>query len=588
MIAITWAQRGRNEECYKAVMAANLGRVNAHLLSGRYQSVEQLGAVFAHNLAELESPAGLPDIERAARRIADAILKNEVIGIETDHDADGVTSHAVIYSALVNLFGHPESHVRSYIGHRLNEGYGLSDSLATRILADNKRPTLVITADNGSSDEPRIARLKAQGIDVIVTDHHEIPLEGPPKSAFSVVSPLIEAGSYSDKLIAGCMVAFLTMSAVRRELTNRKYFTNVPNMSVLLDFVALGTVADCVSLSRSKNNRLVVEHGLKLINNRKRPCWVAMEEFLDSRDRNFNSTDLAFSLAPRINARGRLDDAMLGVKFLLSQSIEEAVKYARVLNQENSERKEIEKKLVLDANNAAQEYLVAGYDSLVIHLPNGHAGVHGIVSSRITEKYGRPSIIISPKANEPGIVSASGRGIEGFNMRGALQEISNLNPDLFVKFGGHKGAAGMSLEESKIGILRNAFEKVVKQKVAGGEFKTGPKIMHDGPILAKYLSLDTIDQYSELEPFGREMDAPLFRADAQIKGIKKIGSNQDHLKLNLNYQGVNIDALWFSPEKHLLNMTSASGIKCLFSLSKNYYKGSPTLQMQIKSGVLLN
>lgn len=183
-------RRNINEVREQAAKAEGLDPLLARILASRPTLMEEsVRDMLTPKLKALDSPGTLPDIEKAVLRIARAFKDGEVIGIETDHDCDGQTSHAVLHSALVQLFGHPEEKVRSYIGHRLKEGYGLSHALALRILADEPRPSLVITADNGSSDEAQIALLKAAGIDVIVTDHHEIPVEGIPQSAYAVISP---------------------------------------------------------------------------------------------------------------------------------------------------------------------------------------------------------------------------------------------------------------------------------------------------------------------------------------------------------------------------------------------------------------
>jgi single-stranded-DNA-specific exonuclease len=263
----------------------------------------------------LDHPLTMQDMTKAAHRVAKAIYNKECIGLETDHDCDGQTSHAVLYHNLVYHFKHPKELLKSYIGHRLKEGYGLSASVANRILEDSPRPSLLITADNGSSDEARIKQLAAVGMDVIVTDHHQIPEDDYPNSAYAFLNPTRDDCNYNDKYIAGCMVAWLLMAAVRLQLIEDKYLNiNAPKLVDSLDFVAVGTIADCVSIARSKNNRAVVNYGMKLISQGVKPCWQVLLPLLSN---PISSQDLGFKIGPLLNSDGRLSSALGSVSFLL-------------------------------------------------------------------------------------------------------------------------------------------------------------------------------------------------------------------------------------------------------------------------------
>src|SRR5699024_1800444 len=302
-------------------------------------------------------------------RIARAVMAGETIALVTDHDVDGVTSHAVLIETLTRWFGVPPERVASFIGHRLKEGYGLSDPVAERIVSTRPRPSVVITADCGSSDEDRIARLAGAGMDVIVTDHHEMMRvrdeqgqlqEVPPPSALAVVNPARADSQYGDRQICGVMVTWLTLCAARTCLIEARHLhEDTPSLGALLDYVALGTVADCVSLAQSSNNRAVVRRGLDLMNgralpdNRKRACWRAADHCFNDPNQ-VSAQDLAFGLGPRINACGRLSDAFAGLRFLLAKTQPEAVKALGELEALNDERKAIGKDLaevaMLDAD----------------------------------------------------------------------------------------------------------------------------------------------------------------------------------------------------------------------------------------------
>jgi len=582
-----WVQRELSQECREWAKEKGYNDTLSKVISTRFKTIDTAKSSLESTLKNIDQPESLPDVNIAADRIAEAVLRGEVIALETDHDCDGVTSHAVLYEVLVDYLKHPAEKIVSFIGHRLKEGYGLSQSVADRIIAHESKPTLVITADNGTSDEARIAFLKEHNIDTIVTDHHEIPEEGIPESALAVVTPAREDSEYKDKLIAGCMVACLLMVDVRKNLINRGFYKDEyvpPSVIGVFDYVALGTIADCVSMSRSKNNRLVVEHGLKMMNKMNRPCWRAMKVYTGA-DKELNSESLGFKIGPMINARGRLDDAMAGVNFLLTKDDDEAALLAKMLDDHNNERKSIEKNLKEKALVEAAKQVEEGRLTIVVYLPDGHAGVHGIVASRLTEAYGRPTIIISPKEGEPDIVSASARGVDNFNVRGALQEVDNQYPGILMKFGGHIGAAGLSLKKENIDEFILRYEEVSKQQISSHD--VGPVVYSDGEIAAENISLKLVSEFDKLGPYGREMDKPNFESNLYIENMKKIGADKTHLKLRLSSGDKRIEAIWFNSIKETMsldnfNIREGETRRFLFSIDENKFRGNSTVQLMIK------
>ena len=263
--------------------------------------------------------------------------------------------------------------------------------LVERTLALKPFPTLVITADCGSSDEPRIARLKAAGIDVVVSDHHALPLEGPPVSAYACVNPTRDDCTYPDKTIAGCMVAWLLMSLARGVLVEWGALPEAtPKLSPWLSYVALGTVADCVSLGGSPANRAVVSYGLTLINRMDAACWRAMAARLGADSVPFNAETLAFQMGPRINARSRLDDPYAALHFMLAESDAVANRQLEVLDQDNQSRKAIEADMAEEARALAASALLADEPAVVVFLEDGHPGVQGIVASRLVQSERAP------------------------------------------------------------------------------------------------------------------------------------------------------------------------------------------------------
>lgn len=574
-------------EIDEAVLAAtrnlNLHPIAELVLAGRASKYGVDPAkVIDCTLRDLDSPSTLPDIQVGADRIVEAIENGEVIGLETDHDVDGVTSHAVLFCALNEFFGHPESKIRSYIGHRLEEGYGLSEPLCSRILDDEVRPTLIITADNGSSDGPRIKRLQEHGIDTVVSDHHGMPEEGPPAAAVACVSPARPDSQFPDPLIAGVMVSFLLMCFVRQRLIERKLLPgDAPRLTSLLDFVALGTVADCVSLVRSRNNRAIIRAGLQPINAGARPCWRAIRPVLGDLSKPVTSSDLAFGIGPRINAVGRLDDAMVGVRFLLSKTDAEAASWVEELNKGNVLRREIEADLKEEAVMVGEIQAESGRTILQVCLTDGHAGVHGIVASRLVEQFGRPAVCFSNKLGEPGILVGSARGVEGMHIRDAMQCVDDLHPGLLVKFGGHEGAGGLTIREQDFPTFEQAFEQVVAQQVAGRTLE--PLIITDGVIETHLITEEMIDSLQSMEPYGREFEAALLVGRFKMMTAKPMGQTKQHWRFKLiGFEGGIFEAVWFGAgETCPLNMNGF--FRIAFNPELNWWNGRAKMQLLIRA-----
>lgn len=541
-----------------------------------------VAAILSARLADLDSPLLMKDMDKAIARIAQALAQGEMIALETDHDCDGQTAQAVMLTALTEILGVPKTRIQSYIGHRLKEGYGLSDSVVERILNSNPRPSLVITADNGSSDEPRIARLKAAGIDVIVTDHHELPAEGPPPSAYACLNPTRSDCGFPDPWIAGCMVAWLLMAGVRQHLIQAGQLPSTTrSMAELLDFVAVGTVADCVSMAQSVNNRAVVRYGLQLIRQAKRPCWQAILPLLRSPE--VSAQDLGFVVAPLLNSDGRLSDALGSVSFLLSESLAIAGPWAQELWARNQERKGIQKTLTRQAMEQAAEQVEAGRASIVVSLTDGHAGVHGISASRVKDAFGRPTILFSPKLNEPTQLTGSARSIDAVHMRKALQWVAEHTQGVVLKFGGHRGAAGVLIVKDQLEAFAQAFEEAVLQQVAPEA--VGPVIWTDGALPLGLFQLSAVDRLRDLEPIGREFEAPIFETDATIERLRRVGQDLTHAQLVLrlsNRQTVN--AIWFNcvdDSTDVLRHHEGEDVHVTFSLGDNLYRDQRSLQLQV-------
>ncbi|WP_251976965.1 single-stranded-DNA-specific exonuclease RecJ [Salinicola avicenniae] len=575
--------RPRDEAIYRQALDAGTSELQARILAGRLPGHEgPLEALTAPALRHLSHPEKLQDARRGAERIAQAVAEGEHIGILTDYDVDGITSHVVMLRALTELFGVPASKLHSLIGHRINDGYGISLPLVERTLALEPRPSLVITADCGSSDEPRIARLREAGIDVVVTDHHALPLAGPPASAYATINPTREDCPYPDKTIAGCMVAWLMMSLTRAVLIEQGVLSaSTPKLSPWLSYVALGTVADCVSLGASAANRAVVTYGLQLINRMESACWRVMAERLGADSVPFDAETLAFQMGPRINARSRLDDPYAALHFMLASDEATARRHLQMLDDDNQARKALEADMVDQARRLAQPQLARDLPVLVIYLPEGHAGVQGIVASRLVQAYGRPTVIMTP-AMAPEMLTGSGRSIDALHLRAALQRTFELAPESLPRFGGHRGAAGVGVPLAELERFREALRQAVDEQLGGRELY--PVVWTDGELDAPQLTMTTLDELEALAPYGREFEAPLFEGQFVIEQQRAVGADGNHLMLELACDGVVNRAIWFRALAPGEPVPTAVGdrVRCAFKLSRNRWKGRESLQLMVE------
>ncbi|NAW32974.1 DHH family phosphoesterase [Halomonas alimentaria] len=575
--------RPRDAALYARAQREGLSELQARVLAGRLAGYQgELAPLVSPSLRHLAHPERLADGRRAAERIAQAVVDGEHIGILTDYDVDGITSHVVIRRTLHELFGVPEAKLHSLIGHRIHDGYGISLPLVERTLALKPRPSLVITADCGSSDEPRIARLVAEGIEVVVSDHHALPVEGPPPSAHAVVNPTRDDCDYPDPTIAGCMVAWLTMSLTRSVLIEWGVLgRETPKLSPWLSYVALGTVADCVSLGGSPANRAVVTHGLTLINRMEAACWRAMAQRLGADSVPFDAETLGFQMGPRINARSRLDDPYAALHFMLAADDATAVRHLETLDQDNQSRKAIEADMAEQARALALPALTADEPAIVVYLESGHAGVQGIVASRLVQAYGRPALVLTPAAT-PGMLTGSGRSIEGLHLRDALQRTFELAPEALPRFGGHRGAAGVGVPVEQLDAFKAAFLQAVAEQLGGAELY--PRILTDGDLAPEQLSLATLEELQALGPYGREFDPPLFQGEFIVERLRPVGADGNHLMLELSLGAVIHRAIWFRAltPGEVPAFGVGDRLRCAYKLNRNRWRGRENLQLMVE------
>ncbi|MEO1573640.1 MAG: DHHA1 domain-containing protein [Pseudomonadota bacterium] len=567
---------------YESATQSGLDPFIASLLARRVRGFEgELAEWLAPTLRALPDPATLPDASVAAERLATAVIEGECIGLCTDYDVDGITAHTLVRDALIHRFGHPASLVRPYIGHRLNDGYGLSDNVCRRILDDQPCPAVIVTADCGTSDGPRIERLAAAGIDVIVTDHHGVPDAGIPAAALATVNPSRADSAFADPAIAGCAVAWFLMAQVRRVLVERGHLpANAPKLADSLDLVALGTVADAVSLF-SPTNRVLVTSGLSVLNARRRPCWSALAGLLNRTV--FDVEDLGFQIGPRINARGRVADPMAALRFLAALDVATAREALAVLDEDNRSRREIERRMVTTACRIAADQLSDDTQVVCVYHDEFHPGVQGIVASRLLDRFGRVTAVLSPAAASD-TVSGSLRSVDGVDIGAALRALAGRYPDILRRHGGHPKAAGVTLAREQLEPFRAALAEEVRTQL--GERRLRPVLWHDGVLGAPDRAVKTIDAMAALTPYGRGFEAPQFVGEFDVSRVRAVGADPVHLSLSLIDGAQKLRAIWFRALQNAGDpwpIAQGDRIECVYRLTRDTYRGGDAVQLTVEN-----
>ena len=502
-------------------------------------------------LARLLQPSTLLGAKQAAVLLADAMATNKAICIVADYDCDGATACAVAMRGL-KLLG--ASKVSYLVPDRVVDGYGLTAPIAERVKAAGA--DVLVTVDNGIASFDGVARAKALGMQVLVTDHH-LPAVmnnddgtiGLP-NADVIVNPNQPGCSFESKSIAGVGVMFYVLLALRAELRERGVFNlqNQPKVDALLPLVALGTVADVVKLDA--NNRRLVAQGLKRIRSGHLPAGLASLFTAAGRKANVATTfDFGFGLGPRINAAGRLADMTLGIECLLTDDAARADELAKTLDGINRERRDIEADMREQALLAADAMIdtdINGNDepppAIAIYEPSFHEGVVGIVASRIKDKLHRPTFVFAAsqaegKSHE---IKGSGRSIAGFHLRDALDLVAKRQPGVLLKFGGHAMAAGCTIDEKNFELFEHTLQQVAREWLDAATLTR--RIDTDGPLAAEYRRTDMVDTLHK-EVWGQGFAAPTFSEEVEVVSQRLVG--EKHLALKLKHQGQPVDGIWF-------------------------------------------
>ena len=573
-------KRPINQAVFEACQTLGLSDLQSRLVAQRKQTTEQLAETVFPKLKHIQHPNQLKNSQQAAELISEAIRSNGVIVLATDYDTDGVTSAWVAMTALVDYFNVPKARVKHVIGDR-KTGYGITDQVVERILAIKEPISLVISADQGSSDEPRIKRLKEAGIQVCVTDHHQMSLEGPPASAACTVNPQ-QAGCDYDTTVAGCFVIFLVMTQVRSVLIQQGVLpADAPSLKALSLNVALGTVADSVSL-QSPNNRAIVQAGMQVINQFNVPAWQAMKELNDNQGEPFNAEYLGFQVATRINAASRVSDVATALDFLTSETLDEALLNLTQLDENNTERRAQQQTMLEEAQATAKSLYHPQKYSLAVPL-QGNAGIQGIIATRIGEHFGLPCVAMTDLKD--GNLAGSGRAIvPNLDLREAFQWMSEQAPELFISMGGHKGAAGCMIPLDKYELFSELFEAAVKNQL--GDEPPVPIVETDGELADEMLVPELIPHLSALEPFGREWPQPVFSGNFEIIQIREVGQTKTHLSCKLRtISGKIVQAIYFNAKQSASEPTRfqvGNWVHGVYQPSLNHYAGRTNVQLRLQ------
>jgi single-stranded-DNA-specific exonuclease len=528
-------------------------------------------------LSKLPSPWLLSGMEAMVEHLITAINEQQRICIVADFDADGATSCAVAIKGL-QLLG--AGQVSFVVPNRFEYGYGLTPEIVELVKLQN--PEVIITVDNGISSIDGVKAATEAGIKVLVTDHHLPGHELP--AADAIVNPNLLNDQFPCKSLAGVGVIFYVLMALRSRLREQNWFEShqvpEPNLAQLLDYVALGTVADVVALEQI--NRILVHQGLlRIRTGRCHPGLNALIEVSGKNTQTLAASDLGFSLGPRLNAAGRMDDMSLGIQCLLTDDPALAKDMAYQLDQLNNDRRGVEAVM----KHEAMAYLTDMKALDRHHLPSGvclfdtnwHQGVIGILASRIKDQVHRPVIAFAPAGKD--LIKGSARSIPGVHIRDVLSDIAALHPKLLSKFGGHAMAAGLSLNMHDYPAFALAFDEMVNKRLASVDLEQ--KILSDGELTEQEMSLEIAELLQNAATWGQEFPEPVFDGIFDVIQVRIVG--QRHLKLVLRKPDGDlvIDAIAFFVDKpeHWLGLRQ---IKAAYKLDINEFRGNRSVQFIVQ------
>ncbi len=496
-------------------------------------------------LEELPKPNIFKDIDKASARIIRAIKNGENIAIVGDYDVDGVVS-SVILSTFFDDIGVEYDLI---IPNRFSDGYGLSLEIVQRLDAD-----VIITVDNGISAFEPALYCKENGIDLIITDHHSIPAQVP--DAYAIVNPKQEDCSFPNCEICGAQVAWYLVASIKEKLAI-KY-----NLSSFLDLLCIAIMADMMELKGM--NRVMVKKGICALDRSKRPAFEAVKKFFNKK--SLQGDEISFLIAPLINSSGRMEDAKFSYNFLKSKSLDDAIDKLEYIVGLNNDRKDEERLLFEDSLKHVKE----DENIIIAWGEEWHEGIVGIVASRLSKRFKKPAIVFSISGDK---AKGSARGVGEVDILSLIEQ----QKDILLGFGGHKGAAGASLMRENLEEFRERMYKAAKT-INPLALTASPDIL--GEIEPSAIDFELLEILEEFEPYGQKNPKPSFiLKDIYVKVDRKIGKDQNHLKLILEDGNNTLESVFFNYDKEVRR---GDRIDLLFTVSKNDYRGLVTPQLLIK------
>jgi single-stranded-DNA-specific exonuclease len=543
--------------------ALNLHPLAARVLAARgHPDPAEAQHFLAAALTDLPDPFTMKGMPAAVERIVRAIEAGERIAAYGDYDVDGVTS-TVLLAGFLKASG---ADVVTYTPHRLVEGYGLNTAAVGKLASGGVK--LLVSLDCGITSLEEVRAASALGLDTVVVDHHTVPVELP--AAVAILNPHQPGCPYPSKELAAVGVTFALVMALRKRLREAGRFGAArpePNLKDALDLVALGTVADVVPLVGA--NRILVRWGLEQIARTRRPGLKALKRVAGLADGTpVTAGQVGFRLGPRINAAGRLDDAGRGVRLLLDADEAQARALAEELDRENQARQEIERRMLDEALADATAAMARGARGFVLSRDGWHPGVVGIVAARVAERFHRPSVLIGVA---DGVGKGSGRSIEGFNLYDALATCQSH----LARFGGHKHAAGVTIEPGRMEGFRAAFEAHAAASLT--EEDLTPRCRIDGWIASADVTPRAAEDLEKLGPYGAGHPEPVFALRAPVGRCRTVGAGQQHLKVVL---GSGLDAIGFGMGEQLA--LCRGEVEAAFTVGFDDWDGTKRLQLRLK------
>ncbi|MCL2178325.1 MAG: single-stranded-DNA-specific exonuclease RecJ [Proteobacteria bacterium] len=568
-----WPDSASDELAKKLAKDLELPFLVAQILLRRNLSTTEEAFQFLHaSLGDLPDPRQMDGMQQAIERLVVALAGKEKVTLFGDYDVDGVTSTAMLKLFLEELGGQ----AGTYIPHRLNEGYGLNIPAIERIARQGTR--LLVTLDCGISAYDEILHARKLGMDVIVVDHHAVPQALPQANA--ILNPLKPTCRYPDKNLCAAGLTFALCMALRKHLRERGWFSNggrEPNLKSFLDLAALGTVADVVPLRGV--NRILVRYGLEELSHSKRQGICALKEVSALGGKPLTAGRVGFQLAPRINAAGRLDDAGLGVRLLCTRDASEAQKLARKMDAANDERRAIERRVEEEATLLAEVKVASRRKGLVLAKEGWHAGVIGIVASRLVERFHRPVVMV---ALNDGIGKGSARSIEGLHLFETLSRCA----ECFERFGGHHHAAGLTIQEPCLQAFEAKFEALAEEGLS--EEALIPRCHIDAGVVVEQLNEGLVEAIQKLAPFGCGNPEPVL-AVTNIRAAPSILDDKQtkkaaHLKLRI-WDAPHIDVIGFNMAKDMSlkeEPLSAKSFDIAFCAETNVWNGRTSTCLKLR------